>query len=162
MLIDNDNSSHSPASPDTGCWLAWFDGTAVPNPGRIGVGVVLVAPDGRRFEGSRPLGNRGCNNEAELLALAEVLEMARAAGARRLLISGDSDFTVQHLQGWATTAAERLATLVATIRAGFDGFEEVRLKWIPRHRNGDADALSRRAVGLAPKVEVPPKRRRRR
>ena len=31
--------------PDASAWLAWFDGSAHPNPGRIGIGGLLKSPD---------------------------------------------------------------------------------------------------------------------
>ena len=33
-------------------WQVWFDGSALPNPGKIGIGAVLIAPDGRSEEKS--------------------------------------------------------------------------------------------------------------
>ena len=49
-------------------WEAWVDGTALPNPGRIGIGLLLVAPDGTQQALSRAPGRSGCNNKAELRA----------------------------------------------------------------------------------------------
>ena len=40
------------AGPGSTMWLAWVDGTARPNPGRIGIGHVLVSPSGLRAEHS--------------------------------------------------------------------------------------------------------------
>ena len=101
----------------------------MPNPGKIGIGVLLLAPDGRREEKSVLLNISGCNNEAELHALCAALELAATAGARQLVLRGDSD---------------------------------VALIWIPRHRNGDADRLSRQALGLPPgPADIAGSRRRR-
>ena len=52
------------------------------NPGKIGIGVLLVAPDGRREEKSFLLNCTGCNNEAELHALGAVAQ----DGAQLLLV----------------------------------------------------------------------------
>jgi ribonuclease HI len=84
---------------DVPAWQLWFDGCALPNPGRIGVGALLVSPDGARVELSRPTGRIGCSNEAELVALCAALEHADALGARHICIRGDSDFVVRHLRG---------------------------------------------------------------
>ena len=84
---------------DVPAWQLWFDGCALPNPGRIGVGALLVSPDGARVELSRPTGRIGCSNEAELVALCAALEYADALGARHICIRGDSDFVVRHLRG---------------------------------------------------------------
>ena len=45
-------------------WRAWFDGSALPNPGRMGLGFVLQGPDGSVDEGSFVTREAGCNNEA--------------------------------------------------------------------------------------------------
>jgi ribonuclease HI len=92
--------------------------------------VVLVAPDGRREEKSVLLNVSGCNNEAELHALCAALDMTAAAGARRLLLRGDSDVALRYVRGPDTTQVVR------------------QLLWIPRHRNREADRLSRQALGL--------------
>lgn len=143
-------------------WRASFDGAALPNGGKIGLGAVLVSPDGRRRESSRLAGCGGCGNEAELLALCEALGLAHAAGARRLLIQGDSDFAVRHAQGLSVTAVPRFAPLLDRAQELLRLFEHVVLRWVPRHRNGDADRLSRRALALPERVAPKPKRRRRR
>ena len=45
------------------------DGSALPNPGPMSLGVLLQLPDGSRHTLSQDLHRSGCNNEAELLAL---------------------------------------------------------------------------------------------
>ncbi|MCM2290613.1 MAG: ribonuclease HI family protein [Sulfuritalea sp.] len=132
------------------CWQAWCDGSALPNPGKIGVGVVLMAPDGRCSEKSQLLNVFGCNNEAELHALCAALEMAAAAGARKLLLRGDSDVAIRYVRGPDSTQIARLNVLVAAARDWLRSFDEVQMVWIPRHRNRDADRLSRQALGLPP------------
>ncbi|MDP1566066.1 MAG: ribonuclease H, partial [Polaromonas sp.] len=52
----------------TPSWIIYADGSAVPNPGRMGLGAVLVAPDGTRHVLSMATDARGCNNEAEARA----------------------------------------------------------------------------------------------
>jgi len=142
-------------------WQAWFDGAALPNPGRIGVGVVLLSPDGLRSEKSVLTGGSGCNNEAELHALAMALEMASTAGARRLLLRGDSDVALRYVRGPDSTRIARLLALVARTRELLKRFDEVQLVWVPRHRNAAADRLSRQALGL-PEAPVPPPHSKRR
>ncbi len=133
----------------------------MPNPGKIGIGVLLIAPDGRREEKSVVLNCSGCNNEAELHALCAALDMAAAAGARKLLLHGDSDVALRYVRGPDSTQIVRLCLLVAAARDGLRRFDEVQLLWIPRHRNREADRLSRQALGLPP-GPVPVARRRRR
>lgn len=122
----------------------------MPNPGKIGIGAVLVAPDGRRKEKSVLLNVSGCNNEAELHALCAALEMAAAAGARRLLLHGDSDVALRYVRGPDGTKVVRLRLLIAAARDWLGRFEELQLLWIPRHHNREADRLSRQALSLPP------------
>lgn len=141
---------------DGEAWQAWFDGSALPNPGKIGVGVVLLSPAGERLEKSALPGHHGCNNQAELYALCAALELAHSAGARHLLIFGDSDVAVSYVNGTASTAIAELNVLVAQARAWAGRFDSVQLRWLPRHRNGDADRLCRQALGLPDKPAVHP------
>lgn len=149
------------AGPGSTMWLAWVDGTARPNPGRIGIGHVLVSPSGLRAEHSDTDGRSGCNNEAEVRAILGALAAAAAAGARRLTLHSDSRFAVDCLNGLDSTEVPRLVDLLATVRAAMDHFDQVRLVWLPRHRNAEADRIARAALGLAPKP-APAKRKRRR
>lgn len=142
-------------------WHASCDGTATPNPGRIGVGVLLVAPDGTCHEISRPLGRHGCNNEAELLAISQTLTLAAEAGARHLTVCSDSRMAIDHLLGRERTHIPRLVALLEQLQAQMHGFEVVDLQWMPRHRNARADKLARTALGL-PEKPVKTRQRKRR
>ena len=133
-------------------WQGWFDGSALPNPGRIGMGLVLQAPDGRLLERASLARDTGCSNEAELHALCALLELAREQGVRRLHIYGDSSVTVSYVNGADATDIERLLLLIRRSQALLNEFDEISLRWIPRHRNAAADGLSRRALGLPEKA----------
>lgn len=142
-----------------GTWLAWFDGSALPNPGRIGIGAVLLAPDGRRTEICRRAGD-GDSGEAEYLALISVLEAALGVGPQAtppqcipaLLIRGDSRVVIDDLQTPGAGVVKlnayraRAKELIAALEANMDG-GRVTLRWIPRHKNVDADRLSAQARG---------------
>ena len=144
-------------------WIIHCDGSTLPNPGRMGLGAVLVAPDGARHVLSTVADARGCNNEAEARALLLALGDAQARGARVLRIYSDSSLLVAQLGVVATPPVLRLAALYAEIAALLATFSYTSLHWIPRHRNGAADALARAALGLAPKdpVKLTKKKKRR-
>lgn len=127
----------------------------------MGVGIVLMSPAGIRSEKSALIGGSGCNNEAELHALCLALEIAFAEGARRLALRGDSDVAVRYVRGLQSTQIARLVVLVAHARERIRGFDDVQLLWVPRHRNVDADRLSRLALGLPPSPLTAAKGRRR-
>ena len=132
-------------------WHAWFDGAALPNPGKIGVGVLLIAPDGKRHEHSIKTALNGCSNEAELHALIAVMELSLAANCKRLRVHGDSQVAIRHVTGEETTEIARLNLLIVKAQQLRTRFDELQLIWVPRHRNIEADRLSRAALGLLAK-----------
>ncbi len=129
-------------------WRAWFDGSARPNPGRCGIGGVLKGPQGEHIEISRPAGH-GDSSEAEYHALIAVLEAAARAGAYPLTVYGDSQVVVGDVNGSEADAAPALLAYRAAALALIAQLPAVTLRWIPRHKNPEADALSRRATNLA-------------
>jgi ribonuclease HI len=146
-------------------WQVHCDGSAVPNPGRMAVGAVITGPAGQAHTLSRALHAVGCNNEAELRALMAALAEAQALGARQVQLFTDNSILVEQLRArddgeWPVRPIARLEALFCEALSLIQCFDEVRLTWVPRHRNAQADALARAALGLAPKPSFPHKRRR--
>ena len=129
-------------------WRAWFDGSARPNPGRCGIGARLVGPDGEVVELSEAAGY-GNSSEAEYLALIAVLEAALARGAFDLTVYGDSRVVIDDVAASAASSAPSLAHLHARVHVLLAQMPDARLRWVPRHKNLDADALSQRASANA-------------
>lgn len=125
-------------------WRAWFDGSATPNPGRIGIGVLLAGPAGERVELSRRAGD-GNSGDAEYLALIAALEKALELGVQELQVFGDSQVVVHDVLSTMAGAKglerhrERVAQLMAAL-------PQVHVRWVPRHRNAEADRLSQQAL----------------
>ncbi|KQV87914.1 hypothetical protein ASD15_28125 [Massilia sp. Root351] len=135
-------------APQAGAWQAWFDGSAHPNPGRLGIGALLLGPAGERIEISQRAGH-GNSGEAEYLALEALLQAALAARPPLLAIYGDSQVVIGDVAAGAGTGAkglelhrERVQGLLTEL--GKSG--RVTLHWVPRHRNGEADRLSQQAI----------------
>ena len=126
-------------------WRGWFDGSAHPNPGRCGIGALLVGPNGQRISLSSAAGY-GNSSQAEYLALISVLEAARDASARGLTLYGDSQVVINDMNGGDDAAAPSLYELRSIAKTLIAGLGNVSLRWIPRHKNAEADALSQRAV----------------
>lgn len=143
-----DTRQDAPAPDRPHAWRAWFDGSARPNPGRCAIGAVLAAPDGRRIELSRAAGD-GDSSDAEYRALAALLEAALAQGVTDLAVHGDSRVVIDDLQAPEVAASPALRDHRATARALLARFDRVTLRWVPRHRNAEADALSQRAFAPA-------------
>lgn len=136
--------------PPAHAWRGWFDGSAHPNPGQIGIGALLCGPAGERLEISRREGY-GNSGEAEYLALTALLEAAVRLGARDLVVCGDSRVVVDDVNlsaqaiaaGRGAKGLEAHRVRVMELLAALGG---VSLRWVPRHRNGDADRLSQLAI----------------
>ena len=141
-------------APQPGAWRAWFDGSAHPNPGRLGIGALLLGPAGERVEISRRAGH-GNSGEAEYLALEALLEAALAAQPPVLAIYGDSQVVIGDVapQARAGAGAKGLEPHRERVLAMLGKLEEsgrVTLHWVPRHRNGEADRLSQQAIASWP------------
>lgn len=139
-------------------WTAWCDGSAVPNPGRMGLGVVLSSPAGERCAFSRSPQGVGCNNEAEARAVMLALAELKMRGAVDVVIHSDNSVVVAQLGG-GTADGKGIAAPIARLQEVFDaarelaaGFERFRIDWLPRSRNAEADLLARAALGVGPKL----------
>lgn len=149
-------------------WMLHADGTAAPNPGALGVGVVVTGPDGAVFTASERLAPRGCNTAAEAWALATGLRLARQHGARRVVAHVDSRVVVDHVaalragMGRAPVVprlVDAYAALESALAAFTDASDDVEggaggvvVVWIPRHHNLEADRLARAALDLPEKL----------
>jgi len=122
----------------------WFDGACLGNPGPMGLGVVVEC-GGRRRTLAKPLG-RGTNNIAEYEAVVAGLGLALAMGATSATVHGDSQLVLRQLAGEYKVSAPALRRLHAQARALMAEIGAVRLEWIPRAQNAEADALSKAAA----------------
>lgn len=133
---------------DTMTWQAWFDGaTKNANPGIRGIGAILKGPAGELIEIAQEIGH-GTNNEAEYCALMAVLDAAADAGVKSLVVYGDSQLVIKQVSGEWLINAESLVPLCKTVLKLKAQIPEVHLRWIPREQNIEADALSKRAIGV--------------
>ena len=142
-------------------WTVHCDGSAVPNPGRMGFGVVVTDPAGQRHAFSQATHAIGCNNEAELRALMAAFEALKSRGVTKFCAYSDNSVLVAQLSDAGSQPIARLATLFDEARALLSSFEQASVRWIPRHRNVEADALARAAMGLPPKPLAKPSKRKR-
>jgi ribonuclease HI len=133
--------------------IAYFDGAVEPvNPGGTGGwGFVLRSRDGKLLrEGHGVLKARPTmtNNFAEYVAAGMAVKTYQETGrSGPLLLRGDSKLVVEQMSGrWRVRSGcyvpvyERLQALLG--RCPF----EVRWEWVPRHKNAEADGLSKRGL----------------
>lgn len=135
------------AAPGKNAWRAWFDGSARPNPGRCALGGVLAGPGQQRIELALD-GGYGNSSEAEYRALIAVLRAALEHGAHDLAVMGDSQGVIDDVNAPDCAAAPSLRSYRDEARALLARLPGATLRWIPRHKNLEADALSQRAVPL--------------
>lgn len=145
-------------------WVAHCDGGAWPHPGSMAIGVVLVSPQGVVGTLSQRLDGTGCSNEAEWRSTVAALKLALSHGARALRLCTDSALVRDQLNlpvpKRCPPALQRWRDEAVILQGEFD---QIEVAWVPRHRNGQADALARAALGLPPKpITVPHPRRRKR
>ena len=133
--------------PDPSAWLAWFDGATHPNPGKMGIGGLLKNPDGDVVTNISFAAGQGDSSEAEYLALLAVLQAAVNAGSTKLIVYGDSRVVLDDVQT-KTAGAPILDSHRKHARQLIAQLDEVTFIWIPRRKNGMADALSQQAVKL--------------
>ena len=124
-------------------WQGWFDGSASPNPGQIGIGAVLRSPSDDFIDISR-VGDLGDSSQAEYLALLALLGAASQQGVTALTIYGDSRTVIDDV-----TDAHRVESLAAyrcDAQQLCAAIGEVEFRWIPRAQNSRADGLSQKAA----------------
>jgi ribonuclease H / adenosylcobalamin/alpha-ribazole phosphatase len=90
------------------------------------------------------------NNIAEYMGAALAIELAKQLGVVNLTIHSDSQLIVNQIMGrWRVKDQNLLAIrrkLIPVIKT-FDHFE---IKWIPRERNKDADAMCTEIISSLP------------
>jgi ribonuclease HI len=131
-----------PELPDlSNCWTIFVDGSK--RVSGAGVGVVLVSPQGDRMRYVlRMRFPNPSNNEAEYEAVLHGMRMAKACGATRIKIHGDSNLIAQQvMKECDATCANMIA-----YRAMYDKlegeFEGCEVTHIGRESNEEADNLA--------------------
>jgi ribonuclease HI len=109
------------------------------------IGVVLRDPDGELVEEiSKPIGP-AINTVAEYQALIEGLKLARSHGIQRIRVFLDSELVVDQVNGRAKVGKEHIRPLHAKACSLRQEFPDIRISWIPRKWNAEADALATKA-----------------
>jgi ribonuclease HI len=135
--------------PSKGNYLLNTDGSGtgtLDDPAPAAIGAVLRDPDGRTIaEISEPIG-RAINTHAEYRALIAGLRLARVHGIRRLRVFLDSETVADQVSGRARVDKEHLRPLHAEACSLRDEFPNIRISWVPRKWNAEADALATKAL----------------
>jgi ribonuclease HI len=108
-----------------------------------GAGVVLISPQGDKLKyGLKMSFPQASNNEAEYEALLHGMKMAKACGATRLKIFGDSNLVVQQVMNKCDAISDNMTSYINLyyyLEGTFDGCE---VSHVNRASNEEADNLA--------------------
>ena len=117
------------------------DGGARGNPGPAAVGAVIRDQSGEiLLEAGERIGV-ATNNVAEYKALLLGIARAKALGADRLELVGDSELIVKQVRGEYRVKDQGLKPLHAEVKAALEPLEEWTIRHVRREHNADADRL---------------------
>jgi ribonuclease HI len=122
-------------------WTMYFDGSKRFE--GAGVGVVLISPQGDKLKYVLQMSfPQASNNEAEYEALLHGMRMAKACGATRLKIFGDSNLVVQQVMNHCDAVSANMIAyrnLYYYLEETFDG---CKVSHVSRSSNEEADNLA--------------------
>jgi ribonuclease HI len=121
--------------------MMYFDGSK-----RIqgaGAGVVLISPQGNKLKYVLRMSfSQASNNEAEYEALLHGMKMAKAYGATRLKIFGDSNLVVQQVMNRCDAISDNM-TAYRNLNYYLEGtFDGCKVSHVSRASNEEADNLA--------------------
>ena len=152
-------SFSAPIDP-TITYLLRFDGGSRGNPGIAGAGFVLYDDSGQEIWcGWKFHHEAATNNLAEYLGLLCGVKCARSFGVERLLVEGDSQLIVRHINGQYQCREESLKKFLNAVKEEAKLFEHFEIRFIPREQNKRADWLANHAMDVSSEmsfVSFPP------
>jgi ribonuclease HI len=122
-------------------WTMYFDSSKRIQ--GVGAGVVLILPHGDKLKYVLRMSfPQASNNKAEYEALLHGMKMAKACGATRLKIFGDSNLVVQQVMNRCNTINDNMLAyknLYHYLEGTFDGYE---VSHVSKNNNEEADNLA--------------------
>lgn len=131
-----------------------FDGCCAPNPGEMGVGVVVYNEDNDMIIELSERCGHGTNNQAEYNALIMGLEELLKIYNGRLMVQGDSELVINQMRGEWGTKNKNLVPLYNRAKYLEAKFQHVDYEYMPRTENKEADILSAKALGIDQKKRI--------
>lgn len=129
-------------------YKCFFHGTAQPNPGKIGCGIVVLDQDEREVIRASVLGGSGTNNIAAYKALTLAMELCLKARIESVHIFGDSQVVINQVLGEWVVNNETFMPFHA--KAQELGTQlHCNLTWVKKANNQRACELSQLAVRSA-------------
>jgi len=133
-------------------WTLFFDGSMCDR--GAGIGIVLISPQGKKYEFSLPIVATSTNNQAEYQALIKGLELLKEAHADAVEIFGDSMLVINQLAEIYECRSEVLKAYYERCVQLLKEFRDFRLEHIPRLHNEEANRLAQDASGYQPILGV--------
>lgn len=141
---------------------AWFDGACWPNPGHGAYGAVVKRDGQIIFTASEYSGPHVSNNVTEYQGLIVILKFLLAENIEEATIYGDADMIIKQMNGiWKAgrlTKKEKKGTIPIRPRYYLPYYKEalelrrqlpkVKLIWVRRYLNSEADRLSTEPLRL--------------
>jgi ribonuclease HI len=122
------------------------DGAARGNPGPAAIGAVIKDEKNNIVATiSRCLGAT-TNNQAEYQAIIAALEKAVSLSARQVALYSDSELVVNQINGRYKVKHTALRPLYQEVVKLAGALENIKITYIPRERNKEADALANKAL----------------
>jgi len=108
-------------------WTLFFDGSTCDRGARVGI--VLISPQGKKYEFSLPIVATSTNNQAEYQALIKGLELLKEVHADAVEIFGDSMLVINQLAGIYECRSEVLITYYEKSIQLLRKFKDFRLEY---------------------------------
>jgi ribonuclease HI len=127
----------------------YTDGRAEPNPGLGTYGYVVYEKGKRTYSEHGVAGHEVTNNYAEYFCLIKALEHLAVKRDEEITVFSDSTLLVNQMKGeWKF---KRGAYVEEYLKAKelVKSFPKLRLEWIPREKNSEADELTNIAFAQA-------------
>ena len=118
----------------------------------VGVGIMVVTPEGIKLEYSFRLGFKTSNNEAEYGALLVGLRVVSDLGAREVEVYSDSRLVVNQAQGSFEAKDPRMVEYLWLVKQTMDHFLNVKVVRIAKGHNRHADSLATLATSSTKKI----------
>ncbi len=129
-----------------------IDGGSRGNPGESGIGIVIN--NSLKKKGYYFYTGFLTNNEAEYNALIKALELANNKNIEKIKINSDSELLVNQIRGSYKIKKENLIELYNRAQELIKKFKDVKINYIDRNKNRDADYLANLAMDLKKDGEI--------
>ena len=124
----------------------FIDGASQGNPGHSGIGIVVVDIRGKFIKEISEYIGEVTNNVAEYTALNFALAEALILKSKNISIKSDSELLVKQLNGEYKVKSNNIESLYLQAKHLIKGFNNVKIDYIQRTKNKEADKLAKLAI----------------